>query len=245
MTVFVSPTEGQIQGVLRTFLQSVLPSTVEVIEAQDNRVPEPAATDFVIMTPIRRRRLETNNDGTADCLFTGSIAGNILTVSSVQSGAIVVGSIIFANGVTVGTQITAFGSGTGGAGTYTVDTSQNVSNEAMAAGQNIVTQPTEITFQLDIHSSDLQISSNYAQTISTMFRDDYAVQQFSSSGFDVAPLHADDPRQLPFINEEQQYETRWVVEATVQANQVISGLGQQFAGSLQVTTLSVEANYAP
>jgi hypothetical protein len=51
-------------------------------------------------------------------------AGNILTVTSVTSGTLAVGQILSGAGVTANTTITAFGSGTGGAGTYIVDTVQ-------------------------------------------------------------------------------------------------------------------------
>jgi hypothetical protein len=58
------------------------------------------------------------------------------------------------------------------------------------------------------------------------------------SGFDVAPLHADDPKQIPFINAEQQYEYRWVIEAHMQANQIVLGIPQQF---FDVVDLNVES----
>lgn len=55
---------------------------------------------------------------------TGSIAATTLTVSAVASGALAVGSVLTGTGVTAGTYITAFGTGTGGTGTYTVNASQ-------------------------------------------------------------------------------------------------------------------------
>jgi hypothetical protein len=60
--------------------------------------------------------------------FTGSISGTTLTVASVASGYITAtNSLISGLGITAGTKITSQLSGTtGGAGTYTVDTSQSV-----------------------------------------------------------------------------------------------------------------------
>jgi hypothetical protein len=58
--------------------------------------------------------------------FTGTISGTTLTVSAVTSGTIKVDQVISGTGVTAGTTIVAYGSGTGGAGTYTIDTSQTV-----------------------------------------------------------------------------------------------------------------------
>lgn len=69
-----------------------------------------------------------------DVSFTGSIAGTTLTVSAVGAGALAVGQIIAGVGVTVGTRITALGTGTGGVGTYTVSASQTVSSTAMTGG---------------------------------------------------------------------------------------------------------------
>lgn len=65
--------------------------------------------------------------------FTGVIAGTTLTASSV-TGTIAVGQTLQGAGVTGGTTITALGTGTGGAGTYTVSASQTVSSEAMTSG---------------------------------------------------------------------------------------------------------------
>lgn len=52
--------------------------------------------------------------------FTGSVSGNTLTVSSVSSGTLFIGEVVNASGVPNNTTITAFGTGTGGAGTYTL-----------------------------------------------------------------------------------------------------------------------------
>ena len=72
--------------------------------------------------------------------FTGSISGTTLTVSAVASGTILVGAVISGTGVTAGTRITAYGTGTGGTGDYTIDTSQTVSSTAISG-----TSPTRIT----------------------------------------------------------------------------------------------------
>jgi hypothetical protein len=57
---------------------------------------------------------------------TGSILGTTLTITSVSAGLLAVGSVIHGEGVAVGTIITALGTGTGAAGTYTVNISQTV-----------------------------------------------------------------------------------------------------------------------
>lgn len=62
--------------------------------------------------------------------FTGSIAGTTLTVTAVASGAIAVGQTIkdAAGLILAGTKIASLGSGTGGVGTYNLDTTQDVAS---------------------------------------------------------------------------------------------------------------------
>lgn len=59
--------------------------------------------------------------------FTGSINANTLTVTAVTSGTIKLYSTITGTGISAGTIITAFGTGTGGTGTYTVATTPTTS----------------------------------------------------------------------------------------------------------------------
>lgn len=63
--------------------------------------------------------------------FTGDISGTTLTVASVLNGTIAVGQAIFGEDISLNTVITALGTGTGGAGTYTVSNSQTVSSTSI------------------------------------------------------------------------------------------------------------------
>jgi len=69
--------------------------------------------------------------------FVGSIAGNILTVTAINSGAIALGQFMSGTGITAGTTITGFGTGAGGnvneIGTYTVSISQTVASTTISA----------------------------------------------------------------------------------------------------------------
>ena len=58
----ISLTEQQIFTALRSVMTVWLPPNTPIIRAQINRVPEPKAADFVIMSPLRRERLATNTD---------------------------------------------------------------------------------------------------------------------------------------------------------------------------------------
>ena len=53
-------TETVALTALRSFLLSILPPSVEIIRGQVNRVPSPKSSEFVVMTPTIRVRLETN-----------------------------------------------------------------------------------------------------------------------------------------------------------------------------------------
>ncbi len=212
---------------------------IEVVAAQDNRVPEPSVPDFVTMTPIMQSRLSTNVDTYQDVLFTAAISGNTMTVSAVNHGSIAPGQIVFGVGVASPTKILAYATGTGGTGTYTVSPAQTVASEQMSSGGELFLQPTKVTVQLDVHGPN---SADNSQTISTLFRDNFGVEAFALSGFDVTPLYVGDPRQLPFENENQQIENRWVIDAVMQVNAIITA-PQQFADELNISVVSVEATY--
>lgn len=249
MSVAPVPNQSGIQTALGNFLLSILPVGVPVFEGQDNRVSEPSATDFITMTTILRQRIETNVDTYSDCAFTASIAGPVMTVTAVRLGALTVGNAIVGGvNVAAGTMILSQTSGpAGGVGIYTVSPSQTAGSEEMACGVENILQPTKVTIQLDVHSADVGTAADMAQTISTMFRDDYATLWFARNGYarqGIAPLYADDPKQIPFINAEQQYETRYVVEAVLQVNQVVTP-SQQFADDAVVNTIEVDTTYAP
>lgn len=241
MTASVSISESDIFTALRSFLLGVLPAGIEIFKGQGNRVPEPVAADFIVMTPIFRARIETNIDGYNDVAFIGSIAGPTLTVTAVLIGEIAVGQIISGAGIAAGTRITALGSGTGGIGTYTIAPPQTVSSTTIQAGELQATQPTNCTVQLDVHGP---AGADNAQIISTLFRDDFAAEQFAALGFGVVPLYAEDPKQMPFVNGEGQYEDRWVVDVMMQVNPIV-GVPQQFASTAAVGIIEIDATYPP
>jgi hypothetical protein len=69
--------------------------------------------------------------------FTGSISGNILTVTGITSGAIAQGQTLSGAGITAGTKITQFLTGAGGnvneVGTYQLNTYQTVASSLITA----------------------------------------------------------------------------------------------------------------
>ena len=71
-------------------------------------------------------------NGQIGAVFTGSISGTTLTVTSISSGAIALGQTLSGTGISAGTTIVAFQSGSGGnineVGTYTLNISQTVAS---------------------------------------------------------------------------------------------------------------------
>jgi hypothetical protein len=244
----ISPTQSNITAALYAFLTFILPPNTLVVLAADNRVTEPSQTNFVVMTPIRFERIATNIDTGADVKFTGSISGNTLTVESVAIGVLAPGAIIngpsIPPGITVGSQRSG---SPGGAGVYVVNGAPpTVPVETMSCGAIGLLQLAVVTVQLDFHSGtngSASAASDMAQTVSTVLRDEQGVNFFATLApplNGVVPLYADDPRYMPFINDAEQYEWRWVLEARFEADQLVS-LPQQFFDSATITVESATA----
>ncbi len=79
--------------------------------------------------------LKVGSTNTPSAVFTGSISGVTLTVTSVASGALAIGQRLYdATGVLANnTRIVALGTGTGGTGTYTISPTQTVTSRTMQA----------------------------------------------------------------------------------------------------------------
>lgn len=233
MSFALSLTQSQALAALRSMLLTALPSGVEVVQGEDNVVPEPLGLNFVVITPILRTRLETNSKSYQDCAFTGSVAGTVLTVSSIILGAINVAAApaLFGPSVVSGTAITAQTSGAaGGVGTYTISQAQNIASGPLAAGVLGMGAPTQLTVQTDFHGPN---SADYVQTVTTSFWSMYAVDLFAATGYDVTPLYAGDPKQAPFLNREQQIEKMWTTDLVLQTNSIVY-VQQQFFNAFTV-----------
>jgi hypothetical protein len=98
------------------------------------------------------------NSVASPAIVTGAISGTTLTVSAVTSGTLKIGQTIEGSGVTDGTIITEFGSGSGGAGTYTVSASQTVSSTTIYALNWTVLPSTDGAFE---GGGTVDISDNY------------------------------------------------------------------------------------
>jgi hypothetical protein len=257
LSAAISLTESQLFTALTTVLNTfglvngngvALP----LVRGLDNRVPEPAANDFVVMWPIRRKRLATNIDTTADNQVTGSVASNVLTVTAVLQGAVAAGQTVFGpvggspaanTGGVILRQLLPLqaGESLGGVGRYATTPMAAISSATIYLGINAKLQKTEVTVQVDVHGP---ASAENAQRISTLMRDGYGVEQFNLTGYPIAPLHADDPIEIPWSNDQQQIEERWVVQLCLQADISIA-IRQQFMQTASARGISVEANAVP
>ena len=94
-------------------------------------------TEIVFNTVQNTVQYTLGPGGSVGAIFTGSIAGNILTVTAITAGAITEGMTLSGTGITAGTRIVAFQSGAGGnvneAGTYTLNTYQTVASSTINA----------------------------------------------------------------------------------------------------------------
>lgn len=232
------PSHKQIQAALRTALLAILPSGVSVIEGQNNNVSEPLG-DFVVMTVIRRERISTNIVAGDDCKFLGSASAGLLTATQINYGSLQVGRTVFGTGITPNPTITAVNTD----GTATISPAVTLSSRWLAAGALGLKQFTRVVFQLDVHSDDMSRASDMAQTISTVMRDDTGVQLLKASGLPITPLFADDPRQIPYQNAENQTEDRYVVECHLQADQVITP-PQEFMDRVDADRIPADIFYA-
>ena len=64
--------------------------------------------------------------------FTGSVSTTTLNVTQVKSGTLAVGQQLFGPGITAETVITALGTGSGGAGSYTINNSQTIASTELS-----------------------------------------------------------------------------------------------------------------
>lgn len=94
-----------------------------------------------------------------------------------------------------------------------------------------IARSTRLDIQLDVHGDD---SADMAQVIATLWRSSFGVDTIPDRVF--APLFDVNPRQIPFINGEDQYENRWVIELSLQITPQVS-TPMQYADKLHVNVM--------
>lgn len=98
-------------------------------------------------------------------VVTGEVDGTVMTVTAVTSGILYVGQYVTGAGITAGTRISAFSSGSGGIGTYIVDLSSTATGSITITSQFI---PAGTNFEIVLSSTDLQnLVSLYQHEVGT------------------------------------------------------------------------------
>lgn len=80
-----------------------------------------------------RSDLQISGTSAPTAVVVGSISGTTLTVTAMTSGTLALGDRLFASGIDYNTYITAFGTGTGETGTYTINQTESVSSTTIRA----------------------------------------------------------------------------------------------------------------
>jgi hypothetical protein len=94
----------------------------------------------------------------------------------------------------------------------------------------------EHTLQIDCYGPQ---AGDWAMIISTLWRDEYAATMFAPV---CAPLHCDDPKQMPIVDAEANFENRWLITAVLQYNPVVS-TPMQFMQAANVNLIDVDVFY--
>jgi hypothetical protein len=102
-------------------------------------------------------RLEVSGSNNITFTVTASITGTTMDVTAVTSGTIAVGDLVSGNTVQPYTRVTAFGTGTGGVGSYTLSVSQTSTSNTMIGGATYGNTLLRIT--------DTDTSVNFGQPI--------------------------------------------------------------------------------
>jgi hypothetical protein len=97
--------------------------------------------------------------------FTGYISGTTLTVTAITSSALALGLVITGSTTSAGTYITAFGTGIGGTGNYTVNNSQTVGSSGSPVnltGTSYTVSSTQLTASETITGTGVTATLGFA-----------------------------------------------------------------------------------
>jgi hypothetical protein len=213
----------------------------EVVRGQISRVSEPRAGDFVIVQQLRQPRLSLNITSFSDNIIVASADEfGVLTITTVtrEFSPLVPGMLLLdvggplVNGTVLGEQLSGT---TGGLGTYNIYPPQVIPQETIYAGIREDLTPTQLALQLDFHGPN---SGDNVKIIESLWRSDYAYDLLNPLG--VSPLYSSDPREMPFMNAEQQYEYSWTIDLEMQTNPVVL-TSQQFFDQIAIASYEVDA----
>lgn len=99
-------------------------------------------------------------------------------------------------------------------------------------------QSKDWRIQLDVYGDN---AADAVSMLATVLRSDVSFEWFAENAPVVRPLYTEDPRNMAFINDAMNYESRWMLEVHLQANQTTT-LPQDFAQSLHIGLVEVDTN---
>lgn len=115
---------------------------------------------------------------------------------------------------------------------------------AVAPTELEIEQGTELRLQLDMYGA---ASGDWAVVMQTLLRDETGCVALAGPDYQnpiLQPLYASDAHLAPLDDSEDQYESRWTIEAILQYNVTIS-VPMQFADTLELTVINVDEAYPP
>jgi hypothetical protein len=101
-------------------------------------------------------------------------------------------------------------------------------NPATGSPNVAVQMNTRHEIQIDCYGG---AAASWANMLVALLRDATTVDWFAANAPGVVPLYADDARQMPLVDGEDQYEERWTFSAFLQTDPTVT-LAQQFAKTL-------------
>lgn len=250
MTVSLNLTQSLTLQALGEFVLSVLPSFVmaQVVIGEENQVAEPNFSDYVVMTPVTRRRTAYNVD------FYQPLSG---TKTAEQSIALTI-------------QIDVHGPNS-------ADNSDVLSTLLRDPYAVTFFQPPPARLTASVAADVLTVTGNSSGAVflggaladaTGNLAAGTAVTGFGTGTgglgtylvapsqavpseamtlyipYVLAPLYAESPVQTPFLNGEQQVEYRWSIDVVFQAKPVVT-IPQDFATSVAIDAIDATAVYAP
>lgn len=106
-----------------------------------------------------------------------------------------------------------------------IDTFTTTTDPAPAPGPQTVEERQQVSVQLDVYGPS---SGEWADILTALLRDNVGCLALAPT---CTPLYADDPIRAPLTNAEAQYEDRWIVQAVLQYNQIVT-VSQDYAVAL-------------
>lgn len=105
---------------------------------------------------------------------------------------------------------------------------------APATGTRETTRQTQVGCFVNFYGEQ---ATDNGQIFNTLFRDMFGCDFMRP--FNVQPLWCDDGRQMPLIDSEKQYATRWMIHALLQINPTVS-TSQEFADTVDITLVEAD-----